>query len=310
MARIKYPTDFLSRTGLFYNMDKKHTADGASSPLIAFLAQEGIDLAVDKAATDEAVKNDNLFGSTSRKAEDHTEDRNNLFVPSFKHLKQMMQFLKSFYRGNVKELGCWGATVDSERVVYPPDFLHRSKLYKLVYKKHIAMGATSPLLPFLASNQIDFDAEKADVDKACLVHSKMEQAKRNSEDYREARDNFFNPVFSHVRAIGAFLKALYVNNSKELGHWGYTVDDSPPKPYRKKRKVRSGKPNTIKKVVTGTLFHNTGPTTLVFYKGSTVSGEGIAVNAREKASIPKGYTTITVVNQSMDEFGKCSVKFG
>lgn len=309
MARIVYPTDFLKRTILFYDMEKKHTADGANSPLIAFLTQEGINLANDKAATDKAVKNDNLFSSTSRKAEDHTEDRNNLFVPAFKHLKEMIQLLKSFYRGNAKELGRWGATVDRERVVYPPDFLHRSELYKLVYAKHIAMGAASPLLPFLTKNQIDFDAEKADVDNACLIHQKMEQAKRDAEQYREARDKFFNPVFTHVRSIGAFLKALYVNNSKELGHWGYTVDDSPPKPRRNPRSVPAGGQITIKNVISNTEFRNTGDTILVLYKGSTSSDEGISVNAGDKANIPKNFTTLSIVNQNSDKKGKCSLVY-
>ena len=274
-----------------------------------FRSQEGINLANDKAATDKAVKNDNLFSSTSRKAEDHTEDRNNLFVPAFKHLKEMIQYLKSFYRGNAKELGHWGATVDRERVVYPPDFLHRSELYKLVYAKHIAMGAASPLLPFLANNDIDFDADKADVDAAVLVHAKMEQAKRDAEDYREERDLKFNSVMRHLRSIGAFLKALYVNNTKQLGDWGYTVDDSPPKPRRHPRSVPAGGQITVKKVISDTEFRNSGSTTLVLYKENAASEEGISVNAGNRANIPKNFTALSVVNQNSDQKGKCSLVY-
>jgi len=310
MARIKYSHDFLKRSTLFYAVEEKHSHDGASSPLIAFLAQQGIDLVKDKEATDKAVAADDLFGNTSRLAEDHTQDRNNLFNPAFKELKNMIQYLKSLYVGNAKELGNWGVTVDLEHVVYPPDFVHRVELYKLVYAKHVEMGAGSPLLPFLANNDIDFDADKADVDAAALVHEKMEQAKRDAENHREERDLKFNPVMRHVRQIGGFLKALFTDNSKNLGDWGYTVDDSPRRPYIKKRIIKIGKPSTIKHVVIGSLFRNTGTTTLSIFSGNEVIGEGIVVNPTNKVIIPKGFDTITVINQSINKKGECTVKFG
>ena len=132
---------------------------------------------------------------------------------------------------------------------------------------------------------------------------------RDAEKYSELRDKFFDPVMAHVRMIAQYLKSLYVDNPKELGDWGYTVDDSPPKPRRHPRSVPAGGQITIKKVIGDTEFRNAGGTILVLCEESTPTEEGISVDAGDKANIPKSFTTLSIVNQNSDQKGKCSLVY-
>jgi hypothetical protein len=230
MARINYPEDFLNQTVLFENMKTKHDADGAGSPLNDFLTQQGIDLVADEAATGSAIDTNKLFDSTSKAAEDNTQDRNNLFDPVFDRLKTEVQFLKKFYAGNPAELGNWGVTVNGNAIVYPPDFLNRVELFKTFKIHHDSFPGSSPLDPFLTQQNINLNDDLADTAAAEVLHATMEQAKKNAEDLREERDISFDPVMGHVRLIGQFLKSLFVDHPKHLGDWGYVVDDSPRDP--------------------------------------------------------------------------------
>ena len=310
MARIKYPHDFLKQTELFKKIKAKHDADGAGSVLNPYLSEQGINMDKDKSDTDKAITKNKLFDKAEKEAEDYTQDRNTLFDPAFANMKDGFQFLKKLYRGNPAELGHWGATVNGNAIVHPPDFLKRVELFKTYKAKHDSYPAgSSPLAPFLSENKIDMDDDETDVTAAKAKHKSAKQTEKDAEDLREERDKLFDPVMEHVRGMGQYLKGLYVKHPKHLGQWGYTVDDSPPKPRRHPRSVPAGGQITIKKVIGDTEFRNAGGTILVLCEESTPTEEGISVDAGDKANIPKSFTTLSIVNQNSDQKGKCSLVY-
>lgn len=306
MARIKYPKDFVRRADLFKDIKKKHDTDGGSSVLIPFLTQNSIDLATDNTNTDKAIEQDNLFGKADREGEEYTQARNNLFNPVMKNVKDELQFLKKLYVGNPKELGHWGATVDEERIVYPKHFLQRTQLLKDIKKRHDTLGATSPLNPFLVQNDIDMAADLADTIEAEKKHDKKEQAKRDAEMYSEKRDNLFDPVMENMRGIGQYLKGFFVNNPKELGHWGYTVDDSPRKPKQRTATIQANDQRTIKAIKLGSRVENTGEVELKLHKGKKSGIGAMDLPPQSSYEIVRGWGTITVVNTSPSKAGKIS----
>lgn len=310
MARIKYPHDFLKQTELFKEIKARHDADGAGSVLNPYLTKQGINLVTDLADTKSAIAKNKLFEQAEKDAEDFTQDRNKLFDPVFTNMKDGFQFLKKLYRGNPAELGHWGATVNKNAIVYPPDFLKRVDLFTDYKEKHDSYpGDSSPLAPFLAENEINMDDDETDAGEATTNHNNAKQTEKDAEDLREERDKLFDSVMEHVRGMGQYLKGLYVKHPKHLGQWGYTVDDSPPKPRRHPRSVPASGQITIKNVISDTEFRNTGSTILVLYKGSTTSDEGISVNADDEANIPKNFTTLSIVNQNSNKKGKCSLVY-
>lgn len=305
MARINYPEDFIKQTILFKTMKAKHDGDAAGSPITPFLTQKGIDLAADETATDEALAHHSNFVKTARKAEDHTEDRNNLFEPVMERLKKELQFLKKFYAGNTHELGDWGATIDEERIVYPPDFLSRAQLLKDVHEKHNDFsGGTSPLSPFLTQNEIDLDADLADTTAAEVIHALKEQAKKDAEKYSEARHDTFSPVINNLRAIGAYLKSLYVSSQKKLGDWGYEVDDSARPPQWRTAAIAPDNSRTLTGVKLNSQAENTGTVELLLHKGEAIGEEPVALPPEMRFTIKRGWGTITVQNTDQTEEGE------
>jgi len=235
MSRIKYPTDFSGRANLFLKIEAKHAKDGDKSPLIDFLEEKEIDMAKDKKKTESAVVTHAEFIQTTEEAEELTQKRDNFWNPVFSNFKKEVQYLKSFYRGKVKELGIWGIKIDGKgKVVYPAKFTDLVKMFAVFYKKHTAMGAKSPLTKFLSENEIDIDADKKSADLALETHGEMTQKKKDAEKLRNQRDSDFNPIYSDILAIGQFLKKLFITNPHKLGDWGFEIDDSPTKPRKKK----------------------------------------------------------------------------
>ena len=308
MARINYPVDFLNRTQLFLNIKKKHDSDGGSSPLIAFLVQQAIDLAADATATNIALEKHDQFEENARAAEEATEARNNLFHPVFSRLRGSVQFLKGFYTGNEKELGLWGVQVNAGRMAYPSDFLRRAGLFNTFKARHDALGAASPLTPYLAEHNIDLTADGADTVKAETKHDQMQQAWMDAEELREDRDNLFNPVFENVRSIGQFLKALFVKNPKELGHWGYTVDDSPRKGRKATVTVAPQSRRIVRRLLIGKELTNKGPAEVVVHQGEAEGKDSITLSPTNGITITRGWSSVTVVNSDQAQIALISVE--
>jgi hypothetical protein len=305
MARLNYPEEFIRQTALFKKIKAKHDADGGASVLIPFLAQQGIDLNDDNTATTAAIAKDTLFDKATLKAEDDTQDRNNLFNPVVANMKVIFQYLKKFYAKNPAELGLWGATMNGNAIVYPPEFEELVKLFRAMKAKHDSFGpGGSPLTAFLDQNEIEIASDDTKVNAAETKHDEAKQGEKDAEDLREDRDNLFDPVMANVLLMGQFLKGLFVKNPKELGHWGYVVDDSPRDPKFRESTITSGIPKTLTGVKLGSQVENTGTVPLLLHKGDEVGAEPVNLLPEMRFTVVRGWGTMTVENQDPAQEGK------
>lgn len=106
MARIVIPSKFLEQEKLIGDVNTKHIALGAASPLTQF------DVAGIVTKTSSARTYHNGAEEKSKQAEDLFEKRDNEMKPSIKEVRRWAQFLKQIYKDNPHELGNWGFVVD------------------------------------------------------------------------------------------------------------------------------------------------------------------------------------------------------
>ena len=305
MARLNYPEEFDRQTKLFKKIKARHDADGQASVLTPFLTQQGIDLNANNTATTQAIAKDKLFDEAALKAEDDTQDRNNFFSPVVDNMKKGFQYLKKFYANNPAELGLWGATINGNAIVYPPEFEELVKLFRAMKAKHDSFGqGLSPLTAFLAQNEINITSDDSDVDDAEEKHDDAKQGEKDAEDFREDRDNFFDPVMANVLLMGQFLKGLYVKNPKELGHWGYVVDDSPRDPRFRTTTVPAADSVTLTQIKLGSQVENTGTVDLLLHKGDEIGPSPFTLMPEMRFTIKRGFGTLTVENQHPSQEGE------
>ena len=290
------------------NINTKHAADGAVSPLTSFFAEQNIDPAADAATIAAAINSNSKMGLLKRQAENSYALRNLLFNPVFTNVKNGAQFLKKLKKGKVSELGDWGLTVNGNKIVYPALFDSRVDLVKNFYIKHLSYPAgTSPLQPFLDEQKISVVDEGKATDNAVIADADAAQQARDGEDYKKQRDNQIIPVLVHQASTGAYLMALKIKNQKAVGEWGFTVDDSPQAPKLRKSKVKPADKITVDGIVIGCTLTNTGKETLHIYRGKSTTGTPIIVEATDKLGMIKGFSTITVINPSTLTGGEFTV---
>ena len=116
------------------------------------------------------------------------------------------------------------ATRTKGRVKLPKNAKELLDLGNLVLQKHIADGTTS-LLANLTGN--DWTATGPKIAIALAKHLEAEDYKRKMEDAYRERDKDMPEIDEILRASAALLKAVYRQNPKKLGDWGFNVDDSP-----------------------------------------------------------------------------------
>jgi len=310
MARIIYPEDFLNQSLLLKKVvEMNNSLAPANNPLTAFLAQQNIVLADDETAADEAAAFEKQRRERAGEAENFTQKRDLAFDPVFVRMRSYYQFLKKFYSPNFMEINLWGAPITvSGRIAYPNEFLERIAIFDALKGKYAEYApGTSPLDAYLALHKQNMADNTTAADDAFASHNKSKDAAGKAEDLTQDRNNVWNPVMEHLRAIGGFLISLYSNNPKELNLWGFTVDDSPRAPKQVKSKVKLLDQITVKTVIIGGTFKNIGTVPLIVYKGSSATGPGVTVNPGEMYGIAKGFSTITVANPSSTTTGQFSV---
>ncbi len=311
MARIIYPGSFPEQRTLLASIKAKHTADGAGSVLTVFLTQQVIDLNDDTIDGNSANTLHLQASEFSKQSELFSQSRNLLFKNVFEALRASVQFLKSFYKPGTQALGDWGITVDNGgRIAYPPEFTGRAALFATFKQKHdtYAPPATvSPLTPFLTEHGISMTDLATLTGNAANNHNSFLTASQNGENATEQRDLLWDPVNVNLHKIGDYLKNLFVTNPKKLGDWGFTVDHSPRAPKERTSKVLPGDQVTITSVVIGGTFTNIGTVKLDVYQGKTTVGKPTSVAAGGTLGMPKGFSTITVMNTSTDVTGKFKV---
>jgi hypothetical protein len=300
MARLIIPDDFTSQLTLLTNISQENTDLGADSPLTAFLTQQNIVLADDATAGASAQTHETNRALLSRQSENYRQLRDNLFKLPWQHLTGGAQFLKSFYKGNTKQLGTWGLTItDGGKINYPPAFTDRVAVFTAFNTKNYTYGTgTSPLQPFLTQQNIDLAGDAGFVNQAATNNQSFLDAAQQSENETGLRNQIWLPVLAHIKAIGNFLMKLYQNNEKALGDWGFTVDNSPKKPRVRTTKLKIGEQITNKSVVISSTVSNVGEGDLHLYKGGSTTGTPVILHKDEQFGIQKGWSTITVVNPS------------
>jgi len=309
MARIINPATAAGWKKRHDDIRKKHDADGAGSALNNFLQEETMDLAADNSALAEALTHHNNHIAAANKSEEHSAERKKLFKLPFSNLKKSVQYLKALFISNPRKLSDWGLQVDNEnKIIYPPDFVSRYKLFTGFYAKHKTYPAgQSPLENFLLENEIDLAQMKTDADKANTAHDNFGVEDKKSEEERLARDNTMKQPLRNTTAIQQFLKKHFANNPKKLGQYGIIVDDSPRGVVRRKSKLPPGGQKTITAAHIGGFFTNTGMTLLKLFAGKKANGNGITVEAGKEWIILKGYSNMVALNTNMDNAGSFSV---
>jgi hypothetical protein len=304
-----YPEDYASQRKLFKDVLAKHTADGAASPIKPYLTQQAINLATDALDGDAADLREDARALLSKQSENYRQLRDLQFSPVFKRLKGEVQFLKGLFKPNVSQLGDWGITVDSgDRINYPPQFVAQHTVFTDFKTKHASFPVgTSPLEPYLLQHKINIATDTTDADAALGSHKSFQQAALDAEDATQDRNNLWNPVMAHVRGIGDFLKKLFNDNAKQLGYWGYVIDDSPRAPKERISKVLPAGQITIKSIIVGSTLTNMGQVELHVYRGKTTIGTPSIVSPGELLGMISGYSTITVVDPSTLVAGKFKV---
>lgn len=111
------------------------------------------------------------------------------------------------------------------RINFPDSFAAQRSLLDSLSTKHTADGASSDLAPYLAQKDIDLPADVAAGTQAAVHEKARSLHSKSAENYRQLRDNRFDPVFARLRDMVQFLKGLNRGAEKALGDWGIQVDN-------------------------------------------------------------------------------------
>jgi len=309
MGRLIFPGDFLNQELLLKNVVERYDSlPPASNPLTAYLAQHNIVLADDETAAEAANAFERTRKEKAGEAENFTQKRNLAFGPVFANVRSYYQFLKQFYSPNFMELKLWGAPMTTKgRIAYPNEFIERTAIYDALKEKYDSYApGTGPLDAYLELHGQTMAGNTAAVANASGFHNQAKAFAGQAEDATQDRDNVWNPVVEHLRAIGRFLMSLYTDNSKELNLWGFTVDDSPRAPRQVKSIVKLSAQITVNSLIIGGTLKNIGTVPLIIYKGRAATGPAVVVNPGELYGITKGFGTITVANPSSTTRGEFS----
>ena len=306
MARIRIPDSLDLQRRLVKDIRTRHIADGASSPLTAFLTAQDIKMGEMMTAHDNVVGYDISRAEKFREGERERRLRNEKFDPVFRRFKGMAQFLKSFYRGTEHTLGDWGITVNDNQLVYPAPFSSRADLCLYFYNHYTTVGAGSPLTTYITQHSIDLTNEAAIVNESITHHIAMDAAFGLSEMATQQRDNLWRPVMANVRAIGAYLKKLHKNNEQQLTLWGFEVDDSPRPSGIRISTLIYDEQRIINGAKVGGELINLGTGDLHFWKGDDILGTPTIIPAGQRMALLKGMSVFTIKNPSLDVHGKFS----
>ncbi len=117
------------------------------------------------------------------------------------------------------------------RVVMPKDAKGKLDLSKKLFAKHQADGAASELKSLV---DYDWNIVGPTVAAAQTAHDQAVALKAQAEAKFLERDAKLAPIVEITRASAKYLKGKFSKNAKKLADWGFTIDDTPPKPRKKK----------------------------------------------------------------------------
>lgn len=109
------------------------------------------------------------------------------------------------------------------RVKIPTNAEELLDLASKVYNKHMMLVATSPLHA-LQSHTWEENGPK--LVTATTFHQQAEDSRRQAEEFYRSRDLVLEEIEKSVKSSRNLLLSIYSENPKELGQWGFEVDDS------------------------------------------------------------------------------------
>jgi hypothetical protein len=112
------------------------------------------------------------------------------------------------------------------RLIIPDDFTSQLTLLTNIAAQNTALGANSPVTAFLTQQGIDLTADAAAGVTAETHETNRALFSKQSENYRQLRDNYFKTPWQVLTGSVQFLKQFYKGNTKQLGNWGITITDS------------------------------------------------------------------------------------
>jgi hypothetical protein len=110
------------------------------------------------------------------------------------------------------------------RVVLSKNPKENLDLAKIVYDKHLALGAASPLKLL---QDVDWAITGPKIAPALTEHSAAEFHKGEMEKNYAARDLRMPDITKGLKQSITLLKATFGENPKKLSDWGISVDDTP-----------------------------------------------------------------------------------
>ena len=300
MAHLVFPDGLTAEQNLLIAVNTKHTTDGDKSILTVYLTQNGIDLDKAELIATQVVSMDATRGLMHNQSCNYTQLRDLSFDPVISRMKGEVQYLKSIYKTNPKELVNWNINVEGTgKIVYPAHFEDLNATAAGFFAKHLSYPAgTSPLTAYLIQNSIDLVADNAALATATLYHDKSKGAAATAESLTQQRNILWHPYVGHLKGIGNYLLKYYGANTKGPGDYGYIVDNSVAKPKMVVSKIMILSKITLKGLVLGGTVTNNGLEDAHLYKGKTTTGNPIIILPGAKYTIPKGYSVITISNPS------------
>lgn len=109
------------------------------------------------------------------------------------------------------------------RVNIPKNPAQKLDLASKIYAKHTSMAATSPLN---ALQSHTWTANGPEVANAQTLNQQAEEYNRLAEEAYRKRDLLMYEIDESIKSTRDLLLGIYRDNPKELGQWGFEVDDS------------------------------------------------------------------------------------
>ena len=109
------------------------------------------------------------------------------------------------------------------RVIIPKNPFDLLTLAAKVVAKHIAMGLTSPMNSFQSHSWTENGPKVA---SAMTLHEEAQEHSRLAEEEFRSRDLMISEIDESLKSTRDLLLSIYRDNPKELGQWGFEVDDT------------------------------------------------------------------------------------
>ncbi len=112
----------------------------------------------------------------------------------------------------------------SLRIVIPTNVGDMLQLGERIYEKHQSDGTKSPLN---SMQDYNWDTVGPNIIPAIEKHKEAETLQKQSEKAYAERDALVTDIKGMVTSSRDVLKGTFSKSPKNLGDWGYTVEDSP-----------------------------------------------------------------------------------